>query len=562
MQLTSLSLALTRAGFLSFSPASLFAAGEPGVWYEPSLTNGTCFQDSSGTTPVTAVEQPVGLILDKSKGLVLGPELVTNGDFSNGTTGWSSSTIYTSTSSVVDGVFRVNNTTNYGLQLQPISCVVGRAYVITGQARRGTVLSAAIGASANANGSAAIALATTTSDNFVALRCQFVATSTTMYVVLGGSAANSSGYHEYDNISVREIAGNHATQTTSTSRPVLSARYNLLTKTDNLTDNAWTKQTGTSVDAIPVADPDGALTAWFVVGNGGFGIFQAISGTASLGQTTRSVYMRTRSGTATVSFKDPVQTQGGVACNLTTTWQRFTLTETTTPSGGFSAGIWIDDIPATGIEIAQPDLRVANQAHLPYQRVNTATDYDADPSKFKPYLRFDGVDDWLVTPTITPGTDKAQVFAGVRKLSDAATGMLAEFGLSPSSQGSFYLVNEPTSTRYGFAPRGARAGQINDQASVNGFSSPDTAVLTALSDLNNGTPARLKRNTDAFQSSVNTTFGGGNFLAYPLYIGRRGGTTLPFNGHLYGLIVRFGANLPAGTIASTETWLNQRTGAY
>ena len=28
------------------------------------------------------------------------------------------------------------------------------------------------------------------------------------------------------------------------------------------------------------------------------------------------------------------------------------------------------------------------------------------------------------------------------------------------------------------------------------------------------------------------------------------------------VIARFGANLPAGTIASTETWLNQRTGAY
>lgn len=48
-----------------FSPLSLFANGEQGVWYDPSDFT-TMFQDSAGTTPVTAVEQPVGRILDKS----------------------------------------------------------------------------------------------------------------------------------------------------------------------------------------------------------------------------------------------------------------------------------------------------------------------------------------------------------------------------------------------------------------------------------------------------------------------------------------------------------------
>lgn len=48
-----------------FSPASLFANGEQGAWYDPSDFS-TMFQDSAGTTPVTAVGQPVGRILDKS----------------------------------------------------------------------------------------------------------------------------------------------------------------------------------------------------------------------------------------------------------------------------------------------------------------------------------------------------------------------------------------------------------------------------------------------------------------------------------------------------------------
>ena len=48
-----------------WSPLSLFASGEQGVWYDPSDFS-TMFQDSAGTTPVTAVGQPVGKILDKS----------------------------------------------------------------------------------------------------------------------------------------------------------------------------------------------------------------------------------------------------------------------------------------------------------------------------------------------------------------------------------------------------------------------------------------------------------------------------------------------------------------
>ena len=48
-----------------WTPSRLFLSGEQGAWYDPSdLT--TLFQNSAGTTPVTAVEQPVGLMLDKS----------------------------------------------------------------------------------------------------------------------------------------------------------------------------------------------------------------------------------------------------------------------------------------------------------------------------------------------------------------------------------------------------------------------------------------------------------------------------------------------------------------
>ena len=48
-----------------WSPLNLFASGEEGAWYDPSdLT--TLYQDAAGTTPVTAVGDPVGRVEDKS----------------------------------------------------------------------------------------------------------------------------------------------------------------------------------------------------------------------------------------------------------------------------------------------------------------------------------------------------------------------------------------------------------------------------------------------------------------------------------------------------------------
>jgi hypothetical protein len=54
--------------------------------------------------------------------------------------------------------------------------------------------------------------------------------------------------------------------------------------------------------------------------------------------------------------------------------------------------------------------------------------------------------------------------------------------------------------------------------------------------------------------------GTGNFGNLPFYVGRRGGSSLPYNGRIYSLILRFGANLSAAQIAQTETWVGGKTG--
>ena len=175
------------------------------------------------------------------------------------------------------------------------------------------------------------------------------------------------------------------------------------------------------------------------------------------------------------------------------------------------------------------------------------------------YLAFvQGIDDNMVTPTITPGTDKVQVFAGVRKLSDAAVGVVAEMSATIASNAGSFALTAPNSAaaNYNFSSKGT----TQTDNVVTTYTAPITSVIGGLGDIAGA--SNLIRVNGAQVGSVLTTQGTGNYLAYPLYLGRRGGTTLPFNGRLYSLIVRFGPNLTTGQITSTESWVNSRTGAY
>jgi hypothetical protein len=71
---------------------------------------------------------------------------------------------------------------------------------------------------------------------------------------------------------------------------------------------------------------------------------------------------------------------------------------------------------------------------------------------------------------------------------------------------------------------------------------------------------KLRLNGSDIQT-VTSDQGTGNYGNYPIYIGRRGGTTLPFNGRLYGLIVRGAASSDAQIVAA-ERYMNFKTGAY
>lgn len=193
-----------------WSPAALFAAGEAG--YAPDIADlATLFQDAVGTSPVTASGQAGGLLLDKSKGLVLGAEILPNGDFSGPLIGWSGD----SPRSIVDGQLKVE-TVGYQIFRPPELVVeIGKFYQVTfsnlSTSNSNVTWRASYYASGAELGGGTIVPGQTVSTIIKATHVNLALWFQT------SSPATKTIY--FDNISVREIPGNHAAQPTAGSRP-------------------------------------------------------------------------------------------------------------------------------------------------------------------------------------------------------------------------------------------------------------------------------------------------------------------------------------------------------
>lgn len=459
---------------VGFTPRSLFTSDEQGAWYDPSDLS-TMYQDAAGTIPVTAVGQPVGLMLDKSKNGV-----GTNGakrvnlltmteQFDNSAWAKYSSTISGNAAvdplgrSAANKIIESNTNNTHYIHRGGFSVSSGQTYIFS-------------------------CLAKAAERNKIFL----------------GSYDGSVGWGVSFNLANGTISGNR-----------IGSGQSLVSSS--------------SIDSL---------------GNGWY--------RCSIKFTTTNT-------------------------GISNYWAQIGLINT---NGDFSNPNYLGD-GTSGVYIWGADLRLASEAStLPtYQRI------DADwPSTFpgnhatqstttsrptlqqdtsgKYYLSFDGVDDWLVTPSIDfTATDKMTVFAEVRKLTDTASGVFVELSAdSPTAAGAFVLLSPSSSgaNSYKFYSRGSISP---DSSPGNGVfaAAPDTSTITCISNIS-GPEQTLRRNAGLVQSST-ASQGTGNYGNYPLYIGRRNGTSLPFNGNLYGLIVR-GAQSTAQQISDTETWVNGKTGAY
>lgn len=182
----------------------------------------------------------------------------------------------------------------------------------------------------------------------------------------------------------------------------------------------------------------------------------------------------------------------------------------------------------------------------------------------KYYLAFDGVDDWLQTGSVDlTAIQKLTVVAGVRKNSDAALGMVVTSSTSgTATAGEFGLFAPRDITTLAYAARLTGTALSNTDLNFRLVAAPDLVVLNAAYDLGAADGAQMTvRHNGGGQLIGGSGIGSGTFKSGPVYIGMRGGATLPFNGRLYSLIVR-AALSTSDQIAQVEQYVNKRTGAY
>ena len=176
----------------------------------------------------------------------------------------------------------------------------------------------------------------------------------------------------------------------------------------------------------------------------------------------------------------------------------------------------------------------------------------------KYYLAFNGTNSSMVTPSIDfSGTDKITVVAGVKKVGASLYQVLLELSTTGANNGSTSIFTQDNTLTYEYISRGTLISSASTASAA--FAAPHTAVLSGIGNIS-GDASVLRVNGS--QVSVNNIEqGAGNYLNAPLYIGARAGTSLFFNGQLYGLVVR-GALSTTPQITGAENFMNVKTGAY
>ncbi|MHA3117252.1 hypothetical protein E0H86_07150 [Acinetobacter sp. ANC 4635] len=204
---------------ISFLIKQLFANSEQG--FTQTLDDySILFQDAAGTTALTGAGQTLGLVLDKSKGLVLGGELSVNGDFStNDFTGWTHPDTAPAVTSVANQQVTMTVTSTALARLRQAVTVPAGYYKISLDVK-----------SITGTPQAALAIGNTTSGDATYYNQTLTSAKTYSFILyiqsgtlgLAFTAGSSvGGSITMDNISIKSLSGNHSYQTASSMRPLL-----------------------------------------------------------------------------------------------------------------------------------------------------------------------------------------------------------------------------------------------------------------------------------------------------------------------------------------------------
>jgi uncharacterized membrane protein len=389
-------------------------------------------------------------------------------------------------------------------------------------------------------------------------------------------AANSFGSGVTD---ILDLSGNNNpfSQATPSSRGAWfrepkTGRRNLLTRSNQFSTSPW-GLIGAGAGLVPVITPNAGVDP--AGGNDAFRIdFNRVADTISdSSELTNTFTPDATSGQAyTGSIYIKAATSGDIGKNiafrhvgsaaygsftLTSEWQRISRTETAgvgASSFRFGSRGTFNTSTAVSILAWQAQLELGSTA-TQIQTVTTAFDVTEAGQRDCFGVRADGIDDFYTTAsTDFTGTDKVTVFAAVRKLSDAAAGVVLELSSSSGTGFGKFGMFAPSDVAANYMFRSA--GTSNVTNTVTTFAAPITNIVTGIADI--GADVNIVRVNGTQAGSVSTDQGTGNYANDILYLFRRGGTTLPFNGNLYALIVA-GGSYPLSTIQRVERILSRIT---
>lgn len=332
----------------------------------------------------------------------------------------------------------------------------------------------------------------------------------------------------------RSGRGNHATQATSTARGAVSARVNLLTKTNQIGGVAWNLVNGISVTLGASQGPRGSASMSRLTVSGGTPnqrVQQNFPTTPNAAHTVSLVIKKeSESNSRLAVYNSAVNT---LLCSTTIVWTgsdptltnnvgwisapvatnlgggNFLVSGTFSPSANTHCAclIYKDGSIGDSVLVGGAEIKLASQAALPYQSVNTPTDYDS--VGFPKYLRLDGTDDFYTCGGggSTTGFYYSDV---IRPMGGAGT---ARFLLSDRIGGlTGYMVSINTTNKLELALGGG--GTYTRCASTDSIDVGTQYFIEAFDDgvnlqvaVNGGTPVTVPR-------PATPTYGGSAIMLY------------------------------------------------
>lgn len=491
------------------------------------------FDDAVGTVPIFSPLQTTrgrGLLLDRSQGLVRGPELALNGTFDTNTSGWSGAA---GTITHAAGKATVTISAQQGRIERAHTVEANAWYELTCDVSGNTV---AGGARINVVRGAAGGYASLGAGNLVSTlgksRVLFLATGTDILVQAAAGGTSTTGAFTVDNISLKKLPGNHMCQPTAGARGEFSARYNLLTSSEDFSVSPWTNSAGVTF---------AANVATFTTTGYRYQVYNHGSPIVGLSFTYRAV-VSSPSGKLTICMRMSNSVTGGdevrQLVTLTASPQVITLTRTFTGTGntidvGFDNRAGIGDAVAGSIIVHSADMRLTADV-IPsvsaYQLVRTATDYDT--VGFPTYHR-SITDDWAKTWINPNNATRVYVFWAGQKLSETVTGMLAESSSnSDGTAGAFRLVAPSTTGSYSssFGFRGPASTISAYTAPTSELQTPKRVNVFGYASVTEDAVTVKTNNTTVTESS---DLGTVTMTARDVFFGARAGTSLFCNTREY-----------------------------